>query len=353
MVVEATPPETVPEDVLPTTDDAVTIEMETDDPVPVSADDDTVVTDPIEPAATADDDTVDAAPAGPSVAVAAPVELSISNAAPAEPMIVDATPTEKIEMNNTDITVTRDTAMEDPVPICTTDGNVPADDGVDAIDASVTRDVTMEDPEPVAITGGGGGAVGTTVQRPGATPRCCPKTRRDQAPPRARDRVTRWDLGPSATLAARVALGFATPVLPWVALPLGSALFLGDDPWTFSKGSFHPTRRPPADPSPTSESSSVWSLILVRTSAGDSASPMFFLVLDRVLRSNSCSSERGFRAKEPRPAPARESLIGVGSEDLGPPAPWPRRRDDRRVVGGDAASSLAASVGAGTDDSVT
>ncbi|CZS79216.1 unnamed protein product [Fusarium graminearum] len=148
MVVEATPPETVPEDVLPTTDDAVTIEMETDDPVPVSA----------------DDDTVDAAPAGPSVAVAAPVELSISNAAPAEPMIVDATPTEKIEMNNTDITVTRDTAMEDPVPICTTDGNVPADDGVDAIDASVTRDVTMEDPEPVAITGGGG-VVGTTVQR--------------------------------------------------------------------------------------------------------------------------------------------------------------------------------------------
>lgn len=164
MVVEATPPETVPEDVLPTTDDAVTIEMETDDPVPVSADDDTVVTDPIEPAATADDDTVDAAPAGPSVAVAAPVELSISNAAPAEPMIVDATPTEKIEMNNTDITVTRDTAMEDPVPICTTDGNVPADDGVDAIDASVTRDVTMEDPEPVAITGAGG-VVGTTVQR--------------------------------------------------------------------------------------------------------------------------------------------------------------------------------------------
>ncbi|CAF3521813.1 unnamed protein product [Fusarium graminearum] len=54
--------------------------------------------------------------------------------------------------------------MEDPVPICTTDGNVPADDGVDAIDASVTRDVTMEDPEPVAITGGGG-VVGTTVQR--------------------------------------------------------------------------------------------------------------------------------------------------------------------------------------------
>ncbi|KAF5231779.1 hypothetical protein FAUST_9074 [Fusarium austroamericanum] len=112
MVVEATPPETVPEDVLPTTDDAVTIEMETDDPVPVSADDDTVITDPIEPTTTADDDTV------------------------------DATPTEKIEMNNTDITVTPDAAMEDPVPICTTDGNVPADDGVDAIDASVTRDVT-------------------------------------------------------------------------------------------------------------------------------------------------------------------------------------------------------------------
>lgn len=152
MVVEATPPETVPEDVLPTTDDAVTIEMETDDPVPVSADDDTVVTDPIEPAATADDDTVDAAPAEPSISEAATIEPmivdaalpgpSVAVAAPAEPMIVDATPTEKIEMNNTDITVTRDTAMEDPVPICTTDGNVPADDGVDAIDASVTRDVT-------------------------------------------------------------------------------------------------------------------------------------------------------------------------------------------------------------------
>ncbi|KAM0397747.1 hypothetical protein ACHAQC_003408 [Fusarium culmorum] len=69
-----------------------------------SADDDTIVTDPIEPAATAEDDTV------------------------------------------------QEIQMEDPVPICTTDGNVSADDGVDAIDASVTRDVTMEDPAPMVAT---------------------------------------------------------------------------------------------------------------------------------------------------------------------------------------------------------
>ncbi|UZP36499.1 hypothetical protein NXS19_004315 [Fusarium pseudograminearum] len=156
---------------------AVTIEMETDDPVPVSTADDTVDAAPAEPSVIeaasaeppisntgpAESMTVDATPAEPSIADATPAEPSFSNVAPAELMIVDATPTEEIEMNNTDITVTVTQQWKTLylfVPLMATSLQMM----VSMPSASVTRDTAMEDPEPVAITGGGG-VVGTTVQR--------------------------------------------------------------------------------------------------------------------------------------------------------------------------------------------